>query len=262
MTTTPPLGPSLDGPKEPSLQLPPVGEQGEATEAQVLAYLKAHPDFWTQQPIAFSELLIAHDPSGSVSSLLERQILVLRERVKALESRLTEMVHHAQENDAIADRLMRWLRQLLLADDVLARADGLADGLAAAFQLPQVSLRIWTDRPDAQGRAWRLESTQASGLRQLLQGQLRPICLLNQADQAGLVFSELIVPAEAQGSMALLPLRAGVAPQAFGALVLTSPDAGRFSPELGTAFLERIAEFASAALSELGRGPGDIPADR
>ena len=52
-------------------------------------------------------------------------------------------------------------------------------------------------------------------------------------------------------SIALLPLRKGLEPNAFGLLVLGSPDPGRFQAGMGTAFLERIAETASAALSRL-----------
>jgi len=55
-------------------------------------------------------------------------------------------------------------------------------------------------------------------------------------------------------SLALLPLRPGAAGStapAFGMLVLASPDAQRFRSGIGTDFLERIAELASAALSRL-----------
>jgi uncharacterized protein YigA (DUF484 family) len=49
-------------------------------------------------------------------------------------------------------------------------------------------------------------------------------------------------------SVAIVPLRVGAAPQAFGVLVLGSPDSRRFTPEMGVDFLERIGEIASAAL--------------
>jgi uncharacterized protein YigA (DUF484 family) len=38
---------------------------------------------------------------------------------------------------------------------------------------------------------------------------------------------------------------------AFGLMVLASPDAQRFHAGMGTDFLERMAELASAALSRL-----------
>ena len=52
-------------------------------------------------------------------------------------------------------------------------------------------------------------------------------------------------------SIALIPLRAEPTAPAFGLLVLASPDAQRFNPDMGTDFLERIADLASAALSRL-----------
>jgi uncharacterized protein YigA (DUF484 family) len=51
--------------------------------------------------------------------------------------------------------------------------------------------------------------------------------------------------------MALMALRRGAAPKAFGLLALGSGDADRFQTGMGTAFLERIAETASAALSRV-----------
>ena len=60
---------------------------------------------------------------------------------------------------------------------------------------------------------------------------------------AGLVLTVLAI--------ALVPLRKGRDPKAFGLLVLGSADPERFTSGMGTAWLERIAEIASAALSKL-----------
>jgi hypothetical protein len=54
-------------------------------------------------------------------------------------------------------------------------------------------------------------------------------------------------------SLALLPLRESTAAPAFGMLVLASPDSQRFHAGMGTDFLERLADLASAALSRLRR---------
>jgi uncharacterized protein YigA (DUF484 family) len=50
-------------------------------------------------------------------------------------------------------------------------------------------------------------------------------------------------------SVAMIPLRLGDA--AFGLLVLGSPDPTRYSADMGTDFLARIGEIASAALARL-----------
>jgi uncharacterized protein YigA (DUF484 family) len=50
-------------------------------------------------------------------------------------------------------------------------------------------------------------------------------------------------------SIAMLPLRLAGAPEAFGLLVLGSPDPHRFTAEMATDFLSKIGETASAALT-------------
>ena len=60
---------------------------------------------------------LPHPHDGQAISLVERQSLMLRERVKALEGRIAEMVRHGQENDAIAEKLICWVRSLLTETD-------------------------------------------------------------------------------------------------------------------------------------------------
>jgi hypothetical protein len=50
-------------------------------------------------------------------------------------------------------------------------------------------------------------------------------------------------------SIAMLPLRVDDEPGAFGLLVLGSPDPERFTAEMSTDFLMKIAQTASAALT-------------
>jgi uncharacterized protein YigA (DUF484 family) len=61
-------------------------------------------------------------------------------------------------------------------------------------------------------------------------------------------------------SVALISLRAGGEPKAFGCLVLASPDPERFTSDMDTDFLQRIGVLASAALSRLRR-PADTTLD-
>ena len=56
-------------------------------------------------------------------------------------------------------------------------------------------------------------------------------------------------------SMALIPLRDAALPEAFGLLVLASPDPTRYSADMGTEFLTRIGELAAAALVRLLPAP-------
>jgi uncharacterized protein YigA (DUF484 family) len=181
-------------------------------------------------------------------SLQERQAEMLREKIKGLEHRIMDMIRNGNENVIIADKLQRWARSLLLTRQATELPERIASEVKTQFGVPQVAIRVWgvTDeyagQPFAQGVSDDAK-TFASSL-------TAPFCGVNPGFEAVQWLGE---PAAAL-SIALMPLRAGVlnsAGPAFGMLVLASPDPQRFESGMGTDFLERIAELASAALSRL-----------
>ena len=111
--------------------------------------------------------------------------------------------------------------------------------------VPQTAIKVWDcDVPYwSEGYAqWVTDDVKA-----LATSLTTPYCGLN----AGFEAANWLGDAQAAVSIALIPLRAEPEAPAFGLLVLASPDAARFNPEVGTDFLERIADLASAALSRL-----------
>src|ERR1700758_2769834 len=82
-------------------------------EESVASYLQRNPDFFERHQAVLARLRLPHARGGSTISLVERQIEVLREKQAALENKLAELVRVARANDAIAERLQRFTRQLL-----------------------------------------------------------------------------------------------------------------------------------------------------
>ena len=159
-----------------------------------------------------------------------------------------DMVRHGNENMVIADRLQRWARSLFLVHSGRALPATVTAELQAQFMVPQVALKVWdvdaryTKEPFAQGVTDDAKAF-ASSLTQ-------PYVGVN----SGIEAVKWLGDPQAALSVALIPLREGAldaASPAFGMLVLASPDPQRFSAGMGTDFLERIAELASAALSRL-----------
>jgi uncharacterized protein YigA (DUF484 family) len=212
----------------------------------IAQYLADHPDFFDQHPELLAGMQLPHPHNGQAISLVERQSLMLRERIKSLELRVAEMVRHGQENDAIADKLVHWTRALLLADDPAALPASLISELKRAFDVPYAALRLWSagaavaDQDCAQPVAQDTIS--------LADSMRVPFCGSNVGFEAASWLEEAGASVQ---SLALLPLRVGADPQTFGLLVLGSADKDRFQVTMGTAFLERIAELASAALARL-----------
>ena len=111
--------------------------------------------------------------------------------------------------------------------------------------VPQVAIKVWGVAAEHAQHSFALGATEDT---QTFASSLNlPYCGVNSGFEAAAWLAE---PAQA-ASIALLPLRQGGQAQAFGLLVLASPDGQRFQSGMGTEFLERIAETASAALSRL-----------
>jgi uncharacterized protein YigA (DUF484 family) len=218
------------------------------TEDDIAHYLVNTPDFFARHAEMLSAVQITSPHGQRAVSLQERQAEMLREKIKVLESRLMDMLRHGNENVIIADKMHRWVRDVLLTIDPVALPQRMADELKAQFLVPQVAIRVW-------GVAERFaDQAFASGVsedaRSLASSLTAPYVGINSGFEA---VSWLEEPSVVM-SAALVPLRPGAihstAP-AFGLLVLGSPDPQRFHSGMGTDFLERIGELASAALMRL-----------
>jgi len=212
----------------------------------VARYLADHPDFFDQHPELLAGMQLPHPHNGQAISLVERQSLMLRERIKALELRVAGMVRHGEENDAIADKLVNWTRALLLEPDPAQLPATLISELKRVFDVPYAGLRLWnaSEAVADQECAQAVQSDTVS----LANSMRVPFCGSNVGFEAASWLDESGASVQ---SVAMLPLRVGADPQTFGLLVLGSADKDRFQVTMGTAFLERIAELASAALARL-----------
>jgi len=208
-------------------------------------YLAGHPDFFDQHPELLTALQLPHPQNGQAISLVERQSLMLRERIKTLEGRVADMVRNAQENDAISARLVAWTRALLLESEPAALPQTLVSSMKEVFSVPHCALRLWSVQPAYADLPCARPVTPDTV--SLADSMRVPFCGSNVGFEAAGWFDD----GGGVQSLAMLPLRVGADAKSFGLLVLGSADKDRFHITMGTAFLERIAELASAALARL-----------
>ena len=215
------------------------------TEDDIANYLANTPDFFERHAGVLATVQLSSPHGQRAVSLQERQAEMLREKIKGLELRSAEMIRHGQENSAIADRLHRWTRELLMTRDTQDLPLVAAREMAAQFNVPQVAIKLWGVADDFSGQPY---AQGASDDVQAFASSLpRPYCGANP----GLEAAGWLVDPGAVASLALIPLRAGGGQDAFGLLVLGSPDPQRFAADMGTEFLERMGDLTSAALSRL-----------
>ena len=222
-----------------STHVPPI------TEEDIANFLTNTPGFFERHAEVLASVQITSPHGQRAVSLQERQAEMLREKIKLLEHRIMDMIRHGNENMIIADRLQRWARSLFMtaAPQDLPRA--MAEGLQEEFMVPQVAVKVWgvaeafAAEPFAQGVS--------DDVKSLASSLMAPYVGAN----AGFEAVSWLADASRVASVALIALRRGTEPQAFGLMVLASPDPQRFHAGMGTDFLERMAELGSAALTRL-----------
>ena len=217
------------------------------TEDDIANYLVNTPDFFERHAELFASVHL-FSPDKRTVNLQERQAQMLREKIKLLEHRIMEMIRNGNENVILSDKLLRWARTLFLAADPLDLPGQIAGDIQDRFSMPQVGIKMWGVAPQFAHADFANGVSEDAKL--FASSLMEPFCGVNTG------FEAINWLAEPQSvlSLAILPLRAGTigsAEPAFGMLVLASPDAQRFNSDMGTDFLERIAELASAALSRL-----------
>lgn len=218
---------------------------GGITEADIANYLANTPGFFERNAELLSAIQLTSPHGQRAVSLQERQLELLRDKVRGLESKLMEMIRHGQENVAIADRLHRFTRTILLASSLSTLPELLVATLEREFMIPAAALRLWgadqafASLPFAQGAS--------EDARALAESLTHPYCGLNTGFEA----ASWLADPDTVASIALIPLRGGDGGKCVGMLVLGSPDPTRYSAELGTDFLARIGEIAAAGLARL-----------
>ncbi|MGB8518518.1 MAG: DUF484 family protein [Gallionella sp.] len=197
----------------------------------IAQYLEDHPQFFEAHLETLARIHIPHPHGGRTIPLSERQLLALREKNRELEKSLRDLMQFAKENDALQNKVHEFILALFAARDLDTLKEMIPHLLVDIFSVPYSVLRLWEIKPPS---AETLAFADA---------QAHPICLHHPAHDTGTWFG---IPVEQLHSYAYLPLHAGS--DTIGLLVLASPDKQRFYPEMGTVFLQRIADAVASAL--------------
>lgn len=221
------------------------------TEDDIANFLVQSPDFFQRHAEVLASVQLSSPHGGRAISLLERQADMLREKIRGLELKTAELIRHGHENMAIGDKLQGWTFGLLKTADPAQLPEVVVRDLELCFAVPQAAIRVWGVAP-----AWaHLPFAQgcSEDVRIFASSLTQPYCGSNP----GLEASGWLAEPHTVRSLALIGLREEPGAKAFGLLVLGSPDSQRFQSDMGTDFLERIGELASAALSRL-RNPAVV----
>lgn len=207
----------------------------------VAEWLKANPDFFMDHADVFSAMRIPHPQGGHAISMVERQLITLRDRNAQLEKQLAELIGYGQHNDGLIEKLHRLTLALLRAPNAEVTLDVVNESMRSDFSIPFSAVRWWGGQITDSA----LEASLASSaeFRSYIAGLDRPYVGPNAAHESrGWLGAE----GSESRSFAYVPLTDGAV---SGVLMLASEDGGRFTPDMATDVLTRLAHLTSAALA-------------
>lgn len=208
-------------------------------EQEVIEYLKENPEFFERHAHLLTELTLPNPHGEGAISLTQRQQLAQRDKIRVLESKFTELVLNAEENEQTSQKVHQLTLGLLAALSFETLDACLAKSLNEDFELPNSQLKVWSNSslladqidtfivPDESIVKWAQDLSQ-------------PYCgAMPKVD-----ISEWFEKTPA--SIAIIPLKNHE--ETFGLLLLPSEDKHHFYNGMGTVFLNQIGELVSASL--------------
>ncbi len=205
----------------------------------VAIWLKQHPEFFEAHSDLLAEINLPHPHGTHAVSLSERQLQTLRDKNRALESRMNELISYAGANDNTSGKVHRLAVNLMGTRSLSAVLDVVTRQLKEDFAVPHSAIRLWGF---AQNDGRVEFSPVQDELRDFVAQMETPHCGHHAVYETARWFDDV---APGLRSFAMMPLRDSVT---YGVLLLASPDEKRFYPDMGTFYLNRIAELVGAAL--------------
>jgi uncharacterized protein len=215
------------------------------TEDEIANYLAHTPGFFERHAELLASVELANPHGARAVSLQQRQMEMLRERIRGLERRIMDMIRHGQENAGLTDRLHDWTRNLMLCEDPRDLPDVMVLDLKEQFLIPSAAIRVWSVQAGYEQEPFALGVSDE--VKAFAQQLASPYCGANARFEA----MQWLSDCESIASLAMVPLRRDVGAPTFGLMVLGSPDPTRYTADMGTEFLSRVGELASAALTRV-----------
>jgi len=224
------------------------------TEDDIANFLVNTPDFFERHAELLAAVKLTSPHSHRAVSLQERQAEMMREKIRALELRMMDMMRHGTENEVLIERMQRWVKTLLMTTNARDLPNTIADRIQHDFMVPQVAIKVW-----GVNESFKIEPFAQSvidPIKDFAATLATPYVGINNNFDA---VQWLDDPATVQ-SVAFIALRETQpedTPQTaaqrpvIGLLVLASPDPQRYYEGMGTTIIERMGDLASAALSHL-----------
>lgn len=220
-------------------------EQQLATDLEIISLLRENPDILDRRPELLSELELSHNSGGAVS-LIERQVMVLRQQLQQQDDRLRELMTIARDNERLANSRHRLAINLFAARDLDEVVSIVLDVLSNELAADHAVMKLFTGDENRIAESTDLfissEDSSLTVFKTMLEHK-NTVCGKATVEQKHFLFGDA---AEAIRSVAIIPLVSGAN---LGLIGLGANNFQRFKSTMGTEFLSQLGELISASLA-------------
>ena len=222
--------------------------QSMAPEA-VVAYLRDNPDFLQQHTKVLEYQNLSHK-CGSATSLVERQVMVLRQRIQNYGSKLSELLQTARRNDIQFDKTKRLVTELSGCTTTADMCQALTTSFIEEFHASIVRLVYFGDRSITSAHAslqmLSKQDKETAMLMDLFEKQPWSFC----QSVKGSLLSELLPKYDEElRSFAIIPIHVHEQPTAC--VIIASSALDHYTQEMDTLFLNHVAAVCSRVFTRL-----------
>ncbi len=209
-------------------------------EQKIVEYLEKHPDFFNHYNDLLNKLELNHNVYGSVS-LVEKQILNLRDREEKLKQKLSILMQTANDNSELLLKATDLATLLIGARSEQELIDSLQKKMIEGFGLDACKIWLFDDN----GTLNHVSYGDIHTIQQLTDQKFitnEPVCGRVTDSTVQIFDGEKNIQ-----SYALIPLGEGAE---VGIIALGSTDANLFTADLGTLFLRLIGDIMFASMEQ------------
>lgn len=220
----------------------PLSQEEILSEQAIANYLRKNPDFFNRHESLLVSMKVPHT-RGTAVSLVERQVMVLRDENRHLQRKLENLIDMAKRNEALNQKIQQVVLALLGVPNAEHFFDTLYSTLNQDFQTDAVAVRLF----EVPGKAFSSRpefaeyDAEVFGLFEHVLNAKNPICGRLSDKQR-----EYLFPKQEIASAVMIPL--GEEDKARGLLVLGSLDVARYYSGMSTDLLKYLGELITQLL--------------
>lgn len=208
------------------------------TKDDIATWLTTHPEFFQEYAELLAEIQVPHPHADQSIPLIERQLLLLRDKNRQLANHMRDLLRYGQKNDIIIERMQRLAVDLMRAEDAKTVLKQFYAHIHIDFGISAAEIRLISKKaaqlvPDI-----------------YLASPVAEIERMGDKAYCGSYASDLVLSwfrdAHRLKSFARVALRDSRG-KIFGVMALGSDDGKHFSADMATHLLSNIAELLAAA---------------